>query len=258
MALSLHIELTSGFYRSEEMKKFILITGASGGIGRATAIQLASEGYSLYLHYYKNKQAIEMLLTELEAYGGEYIPIQADLSSNNGYKKVVKSVFSIDGIVHNSGTSVSGLLIDLDEAEADSLMNIHVRTPLLLTKQLLPKLLTKGNGNIVVISSIWGQTGAACEVAYSTVKGAQIAFVKALSKELAFNGIRVNAVAPGAVQTAMMDGFSFEELEEIKNEIPMGRLASPNNIADAVSFLISDKASYITGQVLAINGGWHT
>ncbi len=240
------------------MKKFVLITGASGGIGGAIAVQLASEGYSLYLHYHKNKQAIEMLLTELESYGGEYIPIQADLSSSNGYKKVVKNVFSLDGIVHNSGTSLSGLLYDLKEEETERLINLHVKTPLLLTKQLLPKLLTKGNGNIVVISSIWGQTGAACEVAYSTVKGAQIAFVKSLSKELAFNGIRVNAVAPGAVQTAMMEGFTFEELEEIKNEIPMGRLASSENIADAVSFLISDKASYITGQVLAVNGGWYT
>lgn len=240
------------------MKKFVLITGASGGIGRAMAVQLASEGYSLYLHFHKNKQSIEMLLAELKFYGGEYIPIQADLSSNNGYKKIVKNVFSLDAIVHNSGTSLSGLLYDLKDEEAESLINLHVTTPLLLTKQLLPKLLAKGKGNIIVISSIWGQTGAACEVAYSTVKGAQIAFVKALSKELAFNGIRVNAVAPGAVQTAMMEGFTFEELEEIKNEIPMGRLASPENIADAVSFLVSDKASYITGQVLAVNGGWYT
>lgn len=242
----------------EKMKKFVLITGASGGIGGATAIKLAEQGYSLYLHYNKNKKAIEQLLEQLQFFGGEYIPIQADLTTNKGYKKVVKNIFSLDAIVHNSGTSHSGLLHELDEDQADTLINIHVRTPLLLTKELLPKLLSKRGGNVVVISSIWGQTGAACEVAYSMVKGAQIAFIKALSKEVAFNGIRVNAVAPGAVQTAMLDGFSFEELEELKNEIPMGRLASPANIADAVSFLLSDQASYITGQVLAVNGGWHT
>ncbi len=239
------------------MKKFVLITGASGGIGGAIAVKLAEEGYSLYLHYHKNKRAIEMLLHELQPYGGEYIPIQADLSTNNGYKKMVKSIFSIDAIIHNSGTGYSGLLTDLKDEELEDLMNLHVKTPLLLTRQLLPKLLAKREGNIVVISSIWGQTGAACEVAYSTVKGAQLAFVKALSKELAFNGIRVNAVAPGAVQTAMMEGYSFEELEMIKNEIPMGRLASPDNIADSVLFLLSDKASYITGQILAVNGGWY-
>lgn len=241
-----------------KMKKFALITGASGGIGGAMAIKLAEEGYSLYLHYNENKKAIEQLLAQLQFFDGEYIPIQADLTTNKGYKKIVENIFSLDAIIHNSGTSHYGLLYELDEEQADTLINIHVRTPLLLTKDLLPKLLSKGGGNVVVISSIWGQTGAACEVAYSTVKGAQIAFVKALSKEVAFNGIRVNAVAPGAVQTAMLDGFSFEELEELKNEIPMGRLASPENIADAVSFLLSSQASYITGQVLAVNGGWHT
>ncbi|QED47609.1 elongation factor P 5-aminopentanone reductase [Cytobacillus dafuensis] len=240
------------------MKKHVLITGASGGIGGAIAVKLAEEGYHLYLHYHENKKAIEDLLVRLEPFGGEYIPIQADLSSKKGYKKVVKNIFSLDAIIHNSGVSHYGLLYELDDDVAESLINLHVATPLLLTKQLIPKLLSKGSGNIIVISSIWGQTGAACEVAYSTVKGAQIAFVKALSKELAFNGIRVNAVAPGAVQTAMMKGFSFEELETIKNEIPMGKLASPENIADSVSFLLSEKSSYITGQVLAVNGGWYT
>ncbi|MBS4189299.1 SDR family oxidoreductase [Bacillus sp. FJAT-49705] len=240
------------------MKKHVLITGASGGIGGAIAVKLAEEGYHLYLHYHENNKAIEDLLVRLEPFGGEYIPIQADLSSKKGYKKVVKNIFSLDAIIHNSGVSHYGLLYELEDDVAESLINLHVSTPLLLTKQLIPKLLSKGSGNVIVISSIWGQTGAACEVAYSTVKGAQIAFVKALSKELAFNGIRVNAVAPGAVQTAMMKGFSFEELDMIKNEIPMGRLASPENIADSVSFLLSEKSSYITGQVLAVNGGWYT
>jgi len=240
------------------MKKFALITGASGGIGAAIALKLAEEGYSLYLHYNQNKKAIERLMDQLQSFGGEYIPIQADLSSKKGYKKVAKNIFSLDAIVHNSGISQYGLLYDLQEEDAQRLINLHVFTPMLLTKELLSKLLAKETGNIVVLSSIWGQTGAACEVAYSTVKGAQIAFVKALSKELALNGIRVNAVAPGAVKTAMMEGFSFQELEEIKQEIPMGKLAAPDDIANSVSFLLSEKASYITGQVLAVNGGWYT
>ncbi|WNS77240.1 SDR family oxidoreductase [Bacillus sp. DTU_2020_1000418_1_SI_GHA_SEK_038] len=240
------------------MRKYALITGASGGIGEAIAAKLAEEGYHLYLHYHENKRAIETLMEQLKAFGGEYIPIQADLSSKSGYKKLAKNIFSIDAIIHNSGISHYGLLYELEDSMAEKLINLHVTTPLMLTKQLLPKLLAKRSGNIIVISSIWGQTGAACEVAYSTVKGAQISFVKALSKELAFNGIRVNAVAPGAVQTAMLEGFTFDELESLKNEIPMGRLASPENIADSVSFLLSEKSSYITGQVLAVNGGWYT
>lgn len=240
------------------MRRFALITGASGGIGEAIAVKLAEEGYHLYLHYHENKKAIEVLLERLKTFGGEYIPIQADLSSKSGYKKLAKHIFSLDAIIHSSGISHYGLLYDLEESIAEKLINIHVTTPLLLTKQLLPKLLTKSSGSIIVISSIWGQTGAGCEVAYSTVKGAQISFVKALSKELAFNGIRVNAVAPGAVQTSMLEGFSFEELEAIKNEIPMGRLASPEEIADSVIFLLSEKSTYITGQVIAVNGGWYT
>ncbi|WP_394137114.1 elongation factor P 5-aminopentanone reductase [Cytobacillus oceanisediminis] len=240
------------------MSKFALITGASGGIGQAISLKLAEEGYSLYLHYNKNQQAINFLLDRLQPYDGEYMPIQADLSTKAGYKKVVQNIFSIDAIVHNSGSAQYGLLTELTETETDKLMNLHVTSPLLLTKELLPKLLAKNSGNIVVVSSIWGQTGAACEVAYSTAKGAQIAFVKALSKEVALNGVRVNAVAPGAVQTAMLNDFTEEELEAVKSEIPMGRLALPEDVANSISFLLSEKASYITGQVLAVNGGWYT
>lgn len=239
------------------MKKFVLITGASGGIGRAIALKLAEEGYSLYLHYHQNKASITDLLEKLQPYSGEYIPIQANLASADGYKKAAEEIYSIDAIIHNSGSSHYGLLVDLHEEEADQLLTLHVKTPLLLTKELLPKLLRKKCGNIVVISSIWGQTGAACEVAYSTVKGAQIAFVKALSKEVALSGIRVNAIAPGAIKTEMLQHFSEDDLEMLKADIPAGRLGTPENIADGVSYLLSDKSSYMTGQVLAINGGWY-
>lgn len=239
------------------MRKYALITGASGGIGRAIARKLASEGYHLYLHYYQNELAIQELLMELNEFGGEYIPIQANLAKNEGIEALARQILSIDVIIHNAGNSLYGLLIDLNDEEAEQLIHMHVTTPLLLTKRLLPKLLSKNSGNIIVISSIWGQAGASCEVAYSTAKGAQIAFVKALSKEVALNGIRVNAVAPGAVKTSMLSDFSEEELAVIAGEIPMGKIASPENIADGVSFLISDKASYITGQTLAINGGWY-
>ncbi|MBL4952711.1 SDR family oxidoreductase [Neobacillus sp. OS1-32] len=240
------------------MKKFILITGASGGIGQAIAYHLAQQGYHLYLHYHKNEQAINSLLDRLQLFGGEYIPIQADLAVPDGYKQIVSQIFSLDGIIHCGGNSQYGLLMDLQLADLEALMNVHVLNPIMLTKELLPKLLAKGAGNIIVITSIWGQTGAACEVAYSAVKGAQIAFVKALSKELALNGIRVNGIAPGAIDTPMMEGFSQEEVDRIAFEIPMGRLGFPAEIADAAAFLLSDKASYITGQILAVNGGWYS
>ncbi|MDE3838584.1 3-oxoacyl-ACP reductase [Bacillus methanolicus] len=240
------------------MKKYALITGASGGIGRAIAWKLAEEGYSLYLHYNRNKKAILELLQKLEVFQGEFIPIQADLSQLDGYKKITSNVFTLDAIIHNSGISQYGMLIDLDEKEAQDLIQVHLTTPLLLTKELLPKMTAKKHGNIIVISSIWGQTGASCEVAYSTVKGAQIAFVKALSKEVALNGIRVNAIAPGAIETAMLNDFSEEDLQAMKEDIPLGRFGTPMDVANSVSFLLSDKASYITGQVLSVNGGWYT
>lgn len=240
------------------MSKFVLITGASGGIGGAIALQLAQEGYSLYLHYHQNDSSIQELLHTLSIYKGEYIPIQADLATPNGYKKIVENVFSIDAIVHNSGISHYGLFIDTDRDILEEMIMVHMTSPLLVTKELLPKMIRKQRGNVLVITSIWGQTGAACEVAYSTVKGAQIAFVKSLSKELALNGIRVNGIAPGAVDTSMLSQFSSDELDLIKGEIPMGRLAVPKDIAESVSFLLSERSSYITGQILSVNGGWYT
>ncbi|MDQ0270157.1 elongation factor P 5-aminopentanone reductase [Cytobacillus purgationiresistens] len=240
------------------MKKFALITGASGGIGQAIALNLAEQGYSLYLHYNQNQVEMERLLKRLSLFNGEFIPIQADLSEKGNYKKVSDNIFSIDVIVHCSGASHYGLFTELEDETAEMMFNLHMMSPVLLTKMLLPKMLNKGKGSIIFISSIWGQTGAACEVIYSTVKGSQNAFVKALSKEVALSGIRVNAIAPGAVDTVMMSGFTNEERAEIENDIPMGRIGVPENIADAASFLISDKASYITGQVIAVNGGWYT
>lgn len=240
------------------MKKFALITGASGGIGRAIAEKLAADGYSLYLHYHENESSIRELLPILDSYHGEYIPIQADLSSPDGYKKVVDNIFSIDAIIHNSGISQYSLLVDTDKKTIEKMMALNVTSPIYLTKELLPKMVRQQQGNILFITSIWGQTGSACEVVYSTVKGAQIAFVKSLAKELALNGIRVNGIAPGAVNTSMMADFSEEEIDMIKSGIPMGRMAEPEDVAESVSFLLSERAGYITGHILNVNGGWYT
>lgn len=240
------------------MKKYALITGASGGIGQAVACKLAADGYHLYLHYNQNADSIQELLKKLEPFGGEYIPIQADLSHPTGYKTISSQIFTLDAMIHCSGNSHYGLLMDLKLEEAEALMNVHVINPMMLTKDLLPKFFQKGSGNIIMITSIWGQTGASCEVAYSAAKGAQIAFVKALSKEVALNGIRVNAIAPGAVATPMMEEFDEEEIVQLCQEIPMGRLGLPEEIAGTVSFLLSNNASYMTGQILSVNGGWYT
>jgi 3-oxoacyl-[acyl-carrier protein] reductase len=237
--------------------KYALITGASGGIGSSTALSLAEEGWNLYLHYHSNEKAIEELLHKIEKFGVEAIPIRADLALPREVGSLVNSIFQLDAIIYSSGNSSWGMFQDQTEEEVDYLINVHVKSPLLLIQKLLPKLIER-KGSIVMVSSIWGQIGAACEVVYSTVKGAQLAFVKSLSKELALSGVRVNAIAPGAVDTSMMSSFSEGELEALRQEIPMGRLAQADEIADSIQFLTSAKASYITGQTISINGGWHT
>lgn len=240
------------------MRKFALITGASGGIGSAIAEELASQGWNLYLHYHKNKQNVFHLMNQLNQYNIECIPICTDLSTREGTNQLLENIFQIDAIVYCSGSAPYGLFSDLDEMEMDKMWQLHVKSPMVLVQALLPRLKQRPSSRIVLISSIWGQTGAACEVIYSTVKGAQIAFVKSLSKETASSSLRINCVAPGAVKTNMLAQFNSQELQDLESAIPLGYIAEPQDISGAVSFLLSEKSSYITGQVLAVNGGWYT
>jgi 3-oxoacyl-[acyl-carrier protein] reductase len=237
--------------------KYALITGASGGIGSSTALTLAKEGWNVYLHYHSNEVAIKELVHEIDGLGVEVIPIRANLANSREVGRLVENIFQLDAIVYCSGNSTWGLFQDHSEDEMDQMINLHVKSPLLLVQRLLPKLIDK-KGTIVMVSSIWGQIGGACEVVYSTVKGAQLAFVKSLSKELALSGVRVNAIAPGVVETSMMSSFTDEDKRGIREEIPMGRFARASEIADSIQFLLSTRASYITGQTISVNGGWHT
>ena len=138
------------------------------------------------------------------------------------------------------------------------MIQLHITSPFLLTKGLVNKLIHKKEGNIIAITSIWGEVGASCEVLYSMVKGGQNSFVKALAKELAPSGIRVNAVSPGAIATGMLDRLDTEDLKALEDEIPTGRLGIPKEISGVVSFILSEDSSYITGQIISVNGGWNT
>jgi 3-oxoacyl-[acyl-carrier protein] reductase len=239
------------------MRGFALLTGASGGIGGAIAKQLAVQGYGLYLHYNKNESAIKSLANELEKYNVPIYSLQADFSKVEAAEKVFVNInHPIEVVIHNCGNSYFGLLTEMNDKEVHEMIQLHLTTPILLTKRLLPTMITNKKGNIVVISSIWGLTGASCEVMYSTVKGGLNTFVKALAKENAPSGIYVNGIAPGAVQTNMLNEFTDHDLRELEEEIPMGRLGKPSEVADLVGFLTSEKASYINGQIISVNGAW--
>ncbi|WP_144494633.1 elongation factor P 5-aminopentanone reductase [Bacillus pumilus] len=241
------------------MIRWALITGASGGIGQAAAKRLAQEGCHMILHYHKNKQSAVKLAAELEeTYHIQTHVVQADLAKVGGADELFSRLsVAPDILVLNSGKSHVGLVTDTEKDVLASMVQLHVTSPYELTQHLLPAMIQKKAGHIVVVSSIWGETGASCEVLYSMVKGAQNAFIKGLAKELAPSGIRANAVSPGAVQTEMMKSFTQEDIDMLEEEIPLGRLASPEEIADVIWFLASKQSSYMTGQILSVNGGWY-
>lgn len=236
--------------------KNVLVLGASGDIGGAICKQLAREGYSLILHYFKNEQSMKSLMSQLDEETVLQI-VQADLTSDEGTKKLCANVhFGVHAIVYVSGTAHIGLFQDTKEVEMDQMLHLHVRSPWLVTQHFLPQMVASGNGKIIFITSIWGNVGASNEVIYSSVKGAQNSFVRALAKEVGPSGISVNAVSPGFIDTKMNRHLEAAEREDIISHIPVNRAGMVEDVAHAVSFLIDDKSNYIQGEILNISGGW--
>ncbi|MCF6410635.1 elongation factor P 5-aminopentanone reductase [Pseudalkalibacillus salsuginis] len=239
------------------MKNYALVTGASGEIGQAIAREMAAQGYNLYLHYFRNKHAVEKLQIEFSSII-ECKLIKANLAVQEGPRMLAEQIKTpIDVFIYNCGSSHTGLITDVSEKELDGMVQLQLKSPFQLIQQLLPSMIERKKGSIVMITSIWGQTGASCEVLYSMVKGGMNTMVKALSKELAPSGIRVNAVAPGIISTKMNEHLSEKELEEISEEIPLGRFGLPEEVSDAVGYLVSKKSSYVTGHILPVNGAWY-
>lgn len=241
------------------MKKFSLILGASGAIGSAIAQKLAADGWSLYLQYNSQVEPVQSLLKELEMMypQQEFLIIQANLLEEGAAERITQSVFSLQSIVVASGQSLYKLVEDTTPEDMQALWRVHVQTPIELIIKLGYKLRQHETSYVTMIGSIWGEAGGAGEVLYSTVKGAVHAFVKAYAQEVAYNGIHVNAVAPGLIDTKMNGHLSHEELANVLAEIPMERAGRPEEVADLVQFLQSGKADYMTGQVLRLNGGWY-
>lgn len=239
------------------MNAYALVTGASGEIGQAIARELADRGFNLYLHYYQNKEAVEKLQIEFSS-KVECKLVNANLAVPEGPNELFERLDKpIEVLVYNCGSSHTGLMTDVTDKELDSMVQLQLKSPFQLLQKILPTMVQRKQGSVVMITSIWGQTGASCEVLYSMVKGGMNTMVKALSKELAPSGIRVNAVAPGIIATKMNQHLSDDELDAISDEIPIGRFGIPEEVSDAVGYLISEKSSYITGHILPVNGAWY-
>jgi 3-oxoacyl-[acyl-carrier protein] reductase len=240
----------------------VLITGASRGIGASIAERFASIGMNIVIHYLESHEAANETARACMKYGSKVITVSADLRSRDQiqqmYEKLEQKELLPDILVNNAGISHVGMLSDVTEEIWDSVMSVNLKGAFLCTQQFMPKMVAQKYGRIINVSSIWGISGASCEVVYSTAKGGLNAFTKALAKELAPSGITVNAVAPGVVDTAMMSGYSSDDKASIEKEIPAGRFALPAEIASLVYFLGLPESGYITGQVISPNGGWLT
>ena len=231
------------------MKK-ALVTGGSGGIGQAVCRKLAQDGYFVYVNYSKSQEKAEKLAGEI---CGQAVGF--DVSDISAMREIVENIGNIDLLVNNAGISEINLFDKVSDERVNEILGINLMGTLNCSRVFLPEMIRKKSGCIINISSMWGQCGASCEVDYSASKAGVIGFTKALAKETAPSGIRVNCVAPGFIMTEMNRNFSDEDLRLILEDIPLGIFGKPEHIADAVSFLASEKAEYITGQVLAVNGG---
>lgn len=236
-----------------------LVTGASRGIGRAVATLLAREGAAVVVNYHRNAEAARTVTREIEQAGGQAIPWQADVADAEACRAMVGAVAerfgSFDILVNNAGHALEKLLLDTADDEWDRLMAVHLGGMYALTRAALPHMIQRRYGRVVTISSIWGISGAAGEVAYSTVKAGQIGFTKALAQEVGHLGVTVNCVAPGAIDTDMNAGLTGDDLQAWLDRTPVGRLGTAPEVADVVRFLTSPGAGFITGQIWSPNGG---
>lgn len=239
----------------------VLITGSSRGIGAATARRLA-ENYKIVINYKNSKDEALALLSEIRKVNPMSLAIKADVSKEEEvdylFDTIEKNFGPVDILINNAGKSHVGLIQDMTYENWQEIINTNLNSVFLTSKRAIGPMIRQKYGVIINMSSIWGKEGAALEAAYSASKGAINSFTKALSKELAPSNIRVNAISPGVVLTDMMkNDYGEKDLTLIKEDIGLGRFADPKEIADLIAFLISDEASYITGSIIDINGGFY-
>ncbi len=239
------------------MKRKVLITGASRGIGRAIAISFAKEGDDLFLTCKDNIDMLRELKEELEEECGISCQIFAcDMSDFNKVKELSEKIGDIDILINNAGISWMGLLTDMEVSDWDNVIGSNLSSVFYTSRLFVPSMVKRQSGRIINISSVWGNVGASCEVAYSASKGGVNSFTRALAKELAPSNIQVNAIACGVIDTDMNRKHLTEsDLSELEDEIPLGRMGDPSEVADLV-LRVSEGPSYLTGQVITLDGGW--
>ncbi len=231
--------------------KTALITGASRGIGAACARALASDGWRVVINYNTSADEAEKLARET---GG--IAIQADVSDMTQVENMFSVSGNVDLLVCNAGIALQKLVTDTSRSEWDRIFSVNVTGVFNCCKAALPHMIRNHAGKIITVSSMWGITGASCECAYSASKAAVIGFTKALAKEVGPSNIQVNCIAPGVIDTDMNSALSPETIEELCDETPLTRIGTPEDIAALAVFLASEKADFITGQVISSNGGF--
>lgn len=244
------------------MRSNVLVTGGAGGIGSAICVAFAQTGCNVAVHYRNSREKAERLAAILrDSYGVNAVPVQADVADSGSVRSMFDGIENqlgaLDILVNNAGIAQQKLFADLTDDDWRSMTGVDLDGVFYCSREAVKRfMLPRHSGVILNVSSMWGQTGASCEVHYSAAKAGVIGFTKALAKELGLSGIRVNCIAPGVVMTDMMSGFDEDTLAALKEETPLGTLGTPKDIADAAVFLCSDRAKFITGQVLGVNGGF--
>lgn len=237
----------------------VLITGASRGIGAACAEAFAKAGYDVAVNYCRSEDKALALVNRLKALGTRAFAVRADVSDSAQVRAMFGTVKAELGapevLVNNAGISMFGLLTDLSDDDWNRMIASDLSSVFYCCRAALPDMIRARKGSIINIASMWGEVGASCEAAYSAAKAGVIGLTKALAKEVGPSGVRVNAVSPGVVMTDMMSGFTDDDIEALKAETPLEALGTPGDIAEAVLFLASDKARFITGHVMSVNGG---
>lgn len=243
----------------EGIEKTALVTGASRGIGRAIALELAKEGFAVAVNYAGSKEAAEEVKNEIMAAGGKAFVLQGDVSSSEDVDRIFKTVKEefgfLDVLVNNAGITRDSLLIRMRENQWDEVLDTDLKSVFLTVKAAGAMMMRRKKGAIINIASVSGITGNIGQVNYSSAKAGVIGLTKAAARELAARGIRVNAVAPGFIVTDMTDKIPDDIKEGMLHSIPLNRFGAAEEVAKAVAFLASDDSSYITGQVLKVDGG---